>query len=723
MCAVFKIPPPEDADKPLPPTTGPMMVKKLEDAGLHVKLYQSVGRDEIYCLIGADESRLEDEADRVDLDLLMESQQAIDIAYVNGVRLAKHTKERNEMGTFISEDIWQNIYGPFDREPRKKALFKIRQENPGPHEGSVFRDIDRINLTQSIVEAPVKLGGAHMSINRISKEPNSQLLGFFPLHDPVKRKALKESWDFWGIYTPAPLEAIRDYFGEKVALYFSFLQFYTRMLLIPSLFGVCFFIAQLSAGNVGETRGLWFYAFVIIAWTTCFCEFWKRKESTHRVEWGQTNFAHNEQPRPDFTGEWLISPIDGRVEPYFPTWNKVMRVVVAQSIIFVFIAVVLISAALTLWWRNERINNDPDMKYYGAILNAVQIQIFNILYGKVSLMLNEWENHRTDSDWENALIGKSFLFKFVNSYTSLFYIAFFKPTEEGSDSLYELSVQLGIVFLSLIIINNTMELVVPWLMSKYNSWKEGEGVEEFVEKSYPEEDFELVQYESTFADFDELAIQYGFVTLFVVAFPLAPVFALLNNLLEVKVDSMKLVSVTRRPEPRGAYSIGTWYDIFSTISYISIVTNIIICIWYTDEIENWVDANEPSTSAVSVQVWATVIAEHFIILVKFAVGYFIPDQDTHVTQHLARQRYLVDILLNGAVEEEEDTDLLRRSLDAVAPGERTPEMEKFDLESIPTDLDYEHCKFTKDDCKPKPEPKEAQEMGQVPSTHQAAGDV
>ena len=38
----------------------------------------------------------------------------------------------------------------------------------------------------------------------------------------------------------------------------------------------------------------------------------------------------------------------------------------------------------------------------------------------------------------------------------------------------------------------------------------------------------------------ELAIQYGFITLFVAAFPLAPLFALINNALEIRLDAIKV---------------------------------------------------------------------------------------------------------------------------------------------------------------------------------------
>ena len=38
-------------------------------------------------------------------------------------------------------------------------------------------------------------------------------------------------------------------------------------------------------------------------------------------------------------------------------------------------------------------------------------------------------------------------------------------------------------------------------------------------------------------------IQYGFVTLFVAAFPLGPYFALINNLLEIRLDAYKFMVV------------------------------------------------------------------------------------------------------------------------------------------------------------------------------------
>lgn len=55
-----------------------------------------------------------------------------------------------------------------------------------------------------------------------------------------------------------------------------------------------------------------------------------------------------------------------------------------------------------------------------------------------------------------------------------------------------------------------------------------------------------------------LVIQFGMVTLFVASFPLAPLFALLNNIIEIRLDAKKFVTELRRPIAAKAKDIGSF---------------------------------------------------------------------------------------------------------------------------------------------------------------------
>jgi len=287
----------------------------------------------------------------------------------------------------------------------------------------------------------------------------------------------------------------------------------------------------------------------------------------------------------------------------------------------------------------------------------------------VSLYLNEYENHRTPTEYENSLIVKTFLFKFVNSYNSLFYIAFFKQYDASvgyclnGDCLGELQAQLATIFILNFIVNNSLQIVVPmldeWWTAKSNAAFDKDGKEKV--KTVAENEYDLDLFESTFEDFDLIAIQYGYVCLFVVAFPLAPLLALINNFFFIRLAAKKIVTFCRRPEPSGAENIGTWCDILQILSFIAVVTNTLLCVFYTKIID---DAAE---GQLSTKIWIFVIAEHLIMAIKLCLMYMIDDVPLDIKQHIARQEYLVDVLINGREEDpEDDSELSLKKLNAEA---------------------------------------------------------
>ena len=64
---------------------------------------------------------------------------------------------------------------------------------------------------------------------------------------------------------------------------------------------------------------------------------------------------------------------------------------------------------------------------------------------------------------------------------------------------------------------------------------------------------------SSLNDFAEIAINFGFIALFVTALPIAAFAGFISSLLEVKADAWKLMLIYQRPIPRGVEDIGMWW--------------------------------------------------------------------------------------------------------------------------------------------------------------------
>lgn len=69
-------------------------------------------------------------------------------------------------------------------------------------------------------------------------------------------------------------------------------------------------------------------------------------------------------------------------------------------------------------------------------------------------------------------------------------------------------------------------------------------------------------------------IQFGFVTIFAAAFPLAPLLALVNNYFEIRLDAIKYLRLTRRIVPTRVQDIGPWYSLLDGIAKFAVITNV-----------------------------------------------------------------------------------------------------------------------------------------------------
>ena len=106
-----------------------------------------------------------------------------------------------------------------------------------------------------------------------------------------------------------------------------------------------------------------------------------------------------------------------------------------------------------------------------------------------------------------------------------------------------------------------------------------------------EEDFKLVGNDGLFQEYLEMGqtvkcfhkfnskisvLQFGFITIFVAAFPLAPLFALLNNWVEIRLDAQKFVCETRRAVAERTENIGIWFRIMEVLAQLAVISNVCI---------------------------------------------------------------------------------------------------------------------------------------------------
>uniref|UniRef100_A0A673AFR2 Anoctamin n=1 Tax=Sphaeramia orbicularis TaxID=375764 RepID=A0A673AFR2_9TELE len=440
---------------------------------------------------------------------------------------------------------------------------------------------------------------------------------------------LHEEWANYGVmHKYQPVDLIRKYFGEQIGLYFAWLGVYTQLLIPPSVLGIIVFLYgiftvdanvpsqetcneslnitmcplcdgvcdywQLStvcslarASYLFDNGATVLFAIFMSLWAACFLEHWKRRQMCLKHAWDLTSLE------------------DEEVVFVFVTFSAVFGVAVYRI------------CMLSVWSMNP----DPEAKASvrmtvtttGIVLNMLVVLVLEEVYGAIAVWLTELELPKTKEEFEERLIFKSFFLKSMNAFAPIFYVAFFKGRFAGrpGDYVYvfgdyrmeecappgcliELCIQLSMIMLGKQLIqNNVFEVLIPKLKKMYRTMQEQKGEkraadddlnenEEKRPKQQFHKDFVLEPFEGVTPEYMEMIIQYGFVSLFVASFPLAPAFALLNNVIEIRLDAGKFVTEIRRPDAVRCKGIGIWYNILCGISKFSVITNAFV-ISFTSE--------------------------------------------------------------------------------------------------------------------------------------------
>ncbi|XP_070929876.1 anoctamin-7 isoform X7 [Macaca nemestrina] len=472
----------------------------------------------------------------------------------------------NKLPRFLGSDNQDTF---FTSTKRHQILFEILAKTPYGHEKKNLLGIHQL-LAEGVLSAA------------------------FPLHDgPFKtppegpkaphlnqRQVLYQHWARWGKwYKYQPLHHVRRYFGEKVALYFAWLGFYTGWLLPAAVVGTlvflvgCFLVfsdiptqelcgskdsfemcplcldcpfwllssacALAQAGRLFDHGGTVFFSLFMALWAVLLLEYWKRKSATLAYRWDCSDYEDiEERPRPQFAASaptTAPNPITGEDEPYFPERSRARRMLAGSVVIVVMVAVVVMCLVSIILYR--------------AIMAIVVSRSGNTL-------LAAWKctaprpSSRTPSPSRCSSSSSSTSTPRPSTLPSS--RAGLWDTQATTTPCLESATR-----------SARLEAASSsWHRSSWSSW--------------------WASRSSTTCRRSSSLLQFGFVTIFVAACPLAPLFALLNNWVEIRLDARKFVCEYRRPVAERAQDIGIWFHILAGITHLAVTSNAFLLAFSSD---------------------------------------------------------------------------------------------------------------------------------------------
>lgn len=639
---------------------------KLADAGFHTKMFYSSQHDELCLKIRAPLKRLLKQAATLKYRLCCEPTVVANLMRIGNRNGPKDTWwgpidiYTDNIQTTIPP--YEFIYAPFREEfaEEDKLLYK-------KYNHALLKGADRVKLINQILVGQVVDGGCDLNIYKLLKE--GVIKDFFPLHDEVELRSLEQRWFiFWQWPSNTPISPVKDYFGEKIGLFFAYLSHYTTWLFWPSVLG--FFSWIEVAYNDGDPNGYTTpaYAAFMAIWATVYLDSWKREETGISMRWGTYNTEEDAIERPEFIDHPKVykeaSPVDGTPILVFPRFESNKRNCLSSTTTAFFVMCV-VASVIGVFAAKFILEADDDAMDYASLifslLNAVVVFVMSAVYTYIARVLTDYENHRTALEYQDALIGKTFIVEFINSFSAMFFMAFAQPflaplglgvnacpgIETYNSCFKQIQLALEVLFFSKLTTGTAMSLLVPYVNLKLREDEEFAEVDEegisWVERQYVLEKYEADQ--GSFFDYADYSIQFAYVTMFVSASPLSCGLALVNNYVSLRLHCWSFCHYRQRPMPVSVDDIGTWYAILEMISYCAVFTSAGIVAF-------------TSTLAVNLtwfnRVWIFVGMSTGVFLLKFLIKVSQLKIADDVKIQLDRNKFILDKLYFNKPDDNDD---------------------------------------------------------------------
>lgn len=300
--------------------------------------------------------------------------------------------------------------------------------------------------------------------------------------------------------------------------------------------------------------------------------------------------------------------------------------------------------------------------------------------------LTKYENYETETGYQTALTQKLFVLNFVTSYLPIFLTAFVyvpfgnivvpyldifsvtvRPfakdkTQVEIPQSYRINparLRKQVIYFTVTaqVVQFAMEIVVPYLKRQgFIQYKEiqtrraiskGQSVMRPSEHDRPEEasflasvrrQAELGVYDVS-EDLREMVVQFGYLSLFSVVWPLTGLSFLINDWIELRADAVKICIEMQRPTPKRRDTIGPWLDSLAFLAWLGSMTGAALTYLFSN------DGLGPDGTPYDIKCWALLLciifAEHTYLGVRLMVRTVISKIDTPGRQKERRDRYLM----------------------------------------------------------------------------------
>ncbi|CAF9940824.1 hypothetical protein IMSHALPRED_002181 [Imshaugia aleurites] len=584
----------------------------------------------------------------------------------------------------------------------KDWLYGIRSAQPDRETqnsltSQPLTEAERYRIVHHLITGPKEEGNAGITPKQ-GQWKNVESI--FPLHDHTFNKEWIKKWATVTFLKVEDLDEIRNRFGEKVAYYFAFTQSYFAFLLFPAAFG---FSSWVLLGHFSSI-----YAIVNCLWSVVFIEYWKRQEVDLGVRWGVKGVSAIQEKRREFQYEKEVKdPITGETVQVFPATKRLYRQLLQLP--FTVLASTALGIIIATCFGIEiflsEVYNGPFksiLVFLPTVLLTALVPTITTVLTEIATRLNDYENWETTDAYDSAMTQKIFILNFITSYLPVFLTAFVyvpygslivpyldifqltaRPFAENEKQLAtpqagftinpaRLRKQVIYFAVTAQIVNFAMETIVPYLkrrgFHKYQELKteraakKGGAASNAAANDLPEEaeflarvrsEAELDVYDVS-TDLREMVVQYGYLTLFSVVWPLTAVSFLINNWVELRSDAVKICVEMQRPTPYRADSIGPWLDSLGFLTWLGSISAAALVYLFSN------DGLGPDGTPADIKGWALLLtiffSEHIYLVVRLAVRFAISKlnspgmQKEHAERFMVRKRYFEESFGEDAME-------------------------------------------------------------------------